>query len=1020
VVRSRSVRLLGLLAAGAVAVPLVGSSAAATAAAPAPAEACPPGYQLTSKTAGERRVEREANSAFTDLLGTLDAATEAAPGCEPLKKPESFEELRALQTESNRLSAGPQGYTPPGALRQALAAKQVLAQAAPNVPGAQGSFTPLGKTPLIADSPQGPAVNGLGLADQAGRVDSFAYDAATNRLWAGKGTGGVWLSTDLGESWRSVGDTLPYQSVGSIGYSPAGGGTLIVLSGEASAGGNVYTGIGAFRSTDGGASWTRASGVPDGLMGFDVEVDPVDPSIIYAATSQGLFRSTDAGASYVNANLPTGDCAGKTGYGDVCQNANWVTDVEINAPGGVGDDTDGGQVIAAVGYRAGQRVYPGTDVPQAPANGLYRSDTGAPGSFALLDVFGDGVSPVGFAPQERVGRVELGGATGPEQDHGFLYAIVQDAVLFNQGGPIGIDVADATEVTGPLPVPNNTALNGIYVSPDFGDSWTRMADEVELQLPITESALVGLSQAQFYAPGIQSWYDMWIEPDPAAAGAGGVPTRLVFGLEELWETRLVGTPQDGLTQALEPASFRVVGPYFSGSTCSFLDLGLPVCPLTGTTPDDTTTHPDQQDGIFVPLPDGGSKLVVGNDGGIYAQELADGASTDKTAWGRGNQAGFGSNTLLPYDASAAKDGTVVFGLQDNGSGHIEPDGTVIETAGGDGFFAAVDPDDSDVYYTETPLAAMQVTQDRGLSFTDIAPPVTAPLFSNPFQMDPTDSQHLITGGPEVVERTTGPAGDWVQVYNTGEGTQVTAVELNAENAYVGFCSTCDIANIADADFNSGIATNVGGDAPPEKGSPSGWRTAAANGLPDRYVTGIAVDPADPRTVYVSLSNYANRQWWPIGSANDKNAEKGPGQVFKSTDAGETFTNISGNLPDVPARSIELNRGQLVVGTDIGMFISNNTDGQRWTAPAGLPNVPVVSVKNHPGKPNSVVLATFGRGVYEYAFSARAGASTPISGPVTAAPGRLPATGGLALGVPAAVAGGLALALGLLALRRRSA
>jgi photosystem II stability/assembly factor-like uncharacterized protein len=118
-------------------------------------------------------------------------------------------------------------------------------------------------------------------------------------------------------------------------------------------------------------------------------------------------------------------------------------------------------------------------------------------------------------------------------------------------------------------------------------------------------------------------------------------------------------------------------------------------------------------------------------------------------------------------------------------------------------------------------------------------------------------------------------------------------------------------------------------------------------------------------VYVTLSGYANRQWWPAGAFNDRNPNIGEGHVFKSTDAGETFTDVSGSLPDVPARSIEVNRGQLLVGTDVGLFLSNNTDGQRWAALKGLPNVPVVSVKNMPGKPEQVVLATFGRGVYTY-------------------------------------------------------
>jgi hypothetical protein len=1011
---------LSLLAVGALAaVPLLGGAPASQAA----GRSCPAGTVLSTKTTGQLAQEsRSADPAYRDLVTAVNKAT-AAPGsyCRPVQAPEPFHELAAMAAERNVLSAGPLGYTPQGALRAALAAKQ--AASSTTVPGSQGSFHKVGSTPLIADDPNAPSVNGLGLADQAGRVDSYAYDAVHGRLFSAPGTGGVWMSTNLGKSWASVGDALPYQSVGAVTWSRDGAaatGTLLVVSGEASAGGSVYTGLGAFYSPDLGRTWRQSKGIPDGLMGFEIEVDPSNPKIVYAATSQGLYRSTDTGRTYVNVNLPTLGCAGKTGYGNICQNANWVTDVQIKAPGGVGADRKGGTVLAVVGYRAGRLPYPGTSTPQSPRNGIYRSATGAPGTFSYLDVSGDGTSPVGFAPQERIGRTEFGAAVGPGQDHDYVYAIVEDAVLFNGGAP-GIDAFDDTTATGGAV--NNTVLNGIYVSDDFGSSWTRMADELELQSPITESALIGYSQtAGLYAPGVQSWYNQWIEPDPTQQTEAGIPTRLVFGLEELWESRLSGQPQDGQTQAAEPASFKVVGPYFSGDTCGFLDNPLPVCVTQQTASGDRTTHPDQQSGIWIPGPNRSVTLVVGNDGGTYTQTIPAGGSISKE-WGRGSQIGY--NTLLPYDASAAKDGTVAFGLQDNGSGVVRPDGKVVETFGGDGFYAAIDPDNSNVYYNETTLADMRVTKDGGKTYAGIAPPVSNPQFSNPFVMDPTDANHLLTAGPEVVERTQGPNGDWVQVFDLdsgGGGTthQMTAVELQGAAAYVGFCSTCDIINKDPSQgqvFASGLATNVGGSKPPAKGKSDGWHFVAAKGLPDRYISGIAVDPANPKVVYVALAGYANRQWWPVGSFNDKNPNVGEGHVFRSTDGGQSFTDITGTLPDVPARSIEVARGQLLVGTDIGLFLSSDTRGTRWAALKGLPNVPVVSVKQWPGKPDRVVLATFGRGVYDYRFG------DTTAAPATGSPKPRATGGGLAAtGLPAGLGAVALLALvgGLLLRRRRTA
>ena len=82
----------------------------------------------------------------------------------------------------------------------------------------------------------------------------------------------------------------------------------------------------------------------------------------------------------------------------------------------------------------------------------------------------------------------------------------------------------------------NTVFNGIYVSKDFGKTWTQLADTKEIsENPNTGSALAGAGQATLYAPGVQAWYNEWIHVDPTRQTAKGVPTRILFGLEEVWE-----------------------------------------------------------------------------------------------------------------------------------------------------------------------------------------------------------------------------------------------------------------------------------------------------------------------------------------------------------------------------------------------------------------------------------------------------------------------------------------------------
>ena len=901
----------------------------------------------------------------------VEADDAEARGCMHIREPEPMREFFGVREQF--LAARAPGETrKPGSMLAAVQQRAQLKSLQTKVANAGGDWSVYGVPKLIVNDPRY-GLTGDGYVYNSGRIDSFDYDPINHRLFTSLGTGGIWMSTDKGQNWSSVGDTLPSQSVGSVAWSSAGGGTIVVAGGDPSFGGDDYAGLGAFWSNDLGQTWHLASGVPEGVLGFKAAVDHAHPNIVYMATSKGLFRSADTGRSFTNVTLPTSaDCAGVTSIATKCQFANFVTDVVVKEPGGSTSEA-GGQVLAAVGYRAGQLVLSDGTV-SSPGNGLYYSATGAPGSFAKLDNSAiNTASPAGFTVQERIGRVAFGAAIGPDQDHNYVYAMVQDAVLFNHGFPL-LDLPEGlgTSVTGALPVGlSSTLFNGLYVSADFGQTWTRMADTEEIANAPT-SALAATGAATMYQPGVQGYYNLWVKPDPTAQ-SGGVPTRLAFGLEEVF-ANIVNVPQNGTLQA-GPADYDVIGVYRT-STAPGTIAG-----------NSTTTHPDQHAGVWIPDDDssGGVTLVVGNDGGAFSQHVASGARVVQTAWGDGIQDGF--NTLLPYSVAVAKDGVAWFGLQDNGSGKVDTDGKYYETYGGDGFYVATDPDNSQVAWEEYTMADMRYTTDGGQTWTGKAPPITGANFANYFLMDPTDANHLMTAGKEVVELTTGVTGSWVQVFDLGTNADagganniMSSLDVHGDYAYVGFCGVCDILNKQALGFHNGIATNVGGDKPAARGTSDGWHFAAAAGLPNRYISAMALDPANPRTVYVALGGYANRQWVPPGSYLDANANIGNGHVYKSTDAGEHFTDISGSLPDTHATAILLRQGQLILGTDIGAFISSDTSGSSWT-PLGnkLPAMPILQFQLKPGDDSTLFAATFGRAIWTYKFgTGSAGAAAPVA------------------------------------------
>jgi len=965
------------------------------------------------------------------------------PGCQRLGHPESFRDALGVNSQLASRSAAPGSSVQSGAYPHALAQRAALARDSRPVSGANGVWGPLGNTPEVANNLGYDKSNGStqeGFVNISGRTSDFDRNPVTQALYAAVSNGGVWESNDNAKTWRSIGEGLPTQVVASVKYSPAQGGTLIALTGDNAYGGDSLAGDGVWRSTDDGAHWTQAHGVPGGVLGFRVAADPNNADIVYAATGNGLLRSTDDGQNFFNVQLPTGSCAAHSldytnpTYKD-CFLANMVTDVVVQ--GADNPQTPSGQaqtpsrqgaVLAVVGWRSGQKLNADHSM-QSPNNGVYTSPDGAPGSFKKVDTK---VSKFADGDQSAIGRVALGVASGPSQDHQIVYALVEDANKFNTK-----KIPDSLDEV-PTGAQGSNVFNGVYVSTDFGQNWSQLESATVLNNDLTSgSALEPAGKALGYEPGVQAWYNEWITPDPtvqtdapAPGGAKGVPTRLFFGLEEVWENKLGSSPQplDGSAQTL----FHVIGRYWN--SCDFVVNGAPKCgpgpAQDAGKPNTTTTHPDQHGSLLFPDGGGGVSLLVGNDGGAYLQHVAKGADFSNNGWGAGNNDGF--HTLQPYDAAMAKDGTVYAGLQDNGELKILPDGKQFEVFGGDGFFSAVDPARSATAYEEYVGGGVSVTTDGGANWTGINPNLTSALFATPFIMDPTDAQHLMIGGREVKETGLGPsttsppsvsAGnptganpgtpsptDWQTVFDLGTqknagnagatstpedpNNQLSAVDLRGDSAYVGYCGFCDTITqkvTATAPFASGIATNVGGPQAPKRLTGSGWHIATAKGLPKRYVTSVAMDPVTSSTVYVTLGGYG-RRWAIPGAVGDDTSRVGSGHVFKSTDAGASFTDISGDLPDIPADWVTVRGGQLVIATDIGVFASSDTQGSHYSAlGSGLPTVPVFHLALKPGDPNTLVAATYGRGVYTYAFpptSVTSASSTAgVPGGILAAGGR---------------------------------
>src|SRR6185312_3366574 len=92
---------------------------------------------------------------------------------------------------------------------------------------------------------------------------------------------------------------------------------------------------------------------------------------------------------------------------------------------------------------------------------------------------------------------------------------------------------------------------------------------------------------------------------------------------------------------------------------------------------------------------------------------------------------------------------------------------------------------------------------------------------------------------------------------------------------------------------------------------------------------------------------------------------GTAHVWESTDAGATWSSRDGtSIPDVPADAVTMVPGtsDLIVGTDVGVWLSPDF-GQSWQAPpAGLPNVEANDVV-YDATTQRLLVATYGRGLW---------------------------------------------------------
>jgi len=330
-------------------------------------------------------------------------------------------------------------------------------------------------------------------------------------------------------------------------------------------------------------------------------------------------------------------------------------------------------------------------------------------------------------------------------------------------------------------------------------------------------------------------------------------------------------------------------------------------------------HADQHDIQFLP----GGEVLLANDGEVF--QWSEDIVVDKSE-GLDIAQGY-ALSIHPFRAA-----TWMLGTQDNGTNLISPkfDARILD---GDGFHSVFDTTAVERLYASAYYGLLYRSDDGGRTMSNIANyyqssgPNELGAWQTPFQMHPAVPGRIVAAKKSLHWSDDGGE-TWTST--GGMGTlRSTALALSPWHPHMAL-----VAKNAQLHFKDEDATEF----------------TAVEGPSSDYIGDVA------------LSNDSACTWWVAYASYDAS-----GQMWRSSDHGETWENVSSGLPQLPVhRVIQLHDGTWMCGSDMGVHRWNEAD-QAWELyGTGLPLSPVVDLAEDVLL-NRLLVSTYGRGVWSAAL-----------------------------------------------------
>ncbi len=342
-------------------------------------------------------------------------------------------------------------------------------------------------------------------------------------------------------------------------------------------------------------------------------------------------------------------------------------------------------------------------------------------------------------------------------------------------------------------------------------------------------------------------------------------------------------------------------------------------------------HSDVHDIVVNPL--NPNSYYIATDGGLFR------------TWSFGNEYtectdGYVTSQCYIGSVSQTNPNFALTGLQDNYS--IEYNGSPYWNAvvGGDGCFNAIDPTDDFVSFVAYQYLNIFQSLDQGATYSQVnfepsnANGGNPTAFLAPYIICPSNTAVIYAGSTGVI-RSDDQGFSWptVSADTIDNGNYVISIAVSST-----FSDSVYVATAPDISPMKLMLSTDGGVTLVDRSA----------GLPNRFPRRIAVDPRNSKIVYVVFAGF------------------GTGHVFKSINAGVSWTDISTSLPDVPFHCVMLDPqypNTVYLGCDMGMYVSLD-GGTTWiTHNTGIPDWTMVYDLAPCALDRSLLCFTHGHGAY---------------------------------------------------------